>query len=254
MIALARTLILAVFCLAATQLPVRAGTAPGIDLSAPPPHALCGLASRRIERAERIPAGLLRAIGRVESGRWLKAEGVSVAWPWTVYAEGKGRYLPSKRSAKRAILALRAKGVTNIDVGCMQINLGWHGDKFAGLDEVLDPTANTAYAGRFLASLKTETRTWSRAIARYHSRTPRYAEPYAAKVRAMWSKVKRETAEERRRQTARKWSARRQTHAIAARANGRARRQAHAVAARARRQAHAVANRANRPARWRIGR
>ena len=136
----------------------------------------------------------------------------------------------------------------------MQINLGWHGDKFAGLDEVLDPTANTAYAGRFLASLKTETRTWSRAIARYHSRTPRYAEPYAAKVRAMWSKVKRETAEERRRQTARKWSARRQTHAIAARANGRARRQAHAVAARARRQAHAVANRANRPARWRIGR
>lgn len=183
-----------------------------------PDHRLCLKASRRIERAHRIPAGLLGAIGRVESGRWVKSAQVGVAWPWTVYAEGRGRYLPSRQAAKREVVALHARGVTNIDVGCMQINLAWHGDKFADLDEVLDPAANTAYAGRFLAALKTETRTWSRAISRYHSRTPRFAKPYAANVQAMWRKVKREAAEERRQHAQRKQRVRQQAHATAARA------------------------------------
>ncbi len=214
-----RTLIFALPLLAAV--PVVQATpapAPSVAEKPSPDHRLCLKASRRVERAHRIPAGLLGAIGRVESGHWVKAAQVSVAWPWTVYAEGRGRYLPSKRAAKREIQALRARGVTNIDVGCMQINLGWHGDKFAGLDEVLDPAANTAYAGRFLAALKTETRTWSRAISRYHSRTPRFAKPYAAKVQAMWRKVKREAAKERRQHAQRKLQIRQQAHATAARA------------------------------------
>ena len=105
----------------------------------------------------------------------------------------------------------------------MQINLGWHGDAFAGLDAMLDPAVNTAYAGRFLAALKRETRSWSRAVARYHSRTPRHARPYAAKVRAMWATVKREAAAERRGQTTRKWRARHRARASATRANRHAR-------------------------------
>ena len=66
--------------------PALAATAPGAVSSGPEAPELCRLASQRVERAERIPAGLLRAIGRVESGRWVKAVGASVAWPWTVYA------------------------------------------------------------------------------------------------------------------------------------------------------------------------
>ena len=212
--------LLALGCLAA---PVRAATSPGVALAEPPAHTLCRRASVPVERANHIPSGLLRAIGRVEAGRWVKAERVSVAWPWTVYAEGRGRYLPSKPAAIREVERLRARGIANIDVGCMQVNLGYHPDAFERLERAFDPATNTAYAGRFLAALKRETRTWSKAISRYHSRTPQFAVPYAAKVRAMWNRVRREAAEERRQAGQHKWRVRLQARAAAGRANRRAR-------------------------------
>ena len=202
--------------------PALGATAPGAVSSGPEAPELCRLASQRVERAERIPAGLLRAIGRVESGRWVKAVGTSVAWPWTVYAEGRGRYLPSKLAAIREVERLRARGIANIDVGCMQVNLGYHPDAFERLERAFDPATNTAYAGRFLAALKRETRTWSKAISHYHSRTPQFAVPYAAKVRAMWNRVRREAAEERRQAGQHKWRVRLQARAAAGRANRRA--------------------------------
>jgi hypothetical protein len=84
---------------------------------------VCESAIAQQERAQRIPPQLLHAISIVESGRWSKGEQENTAWPWTVMAEGKGRYLPSKSAAIREVRALQRRGIRNIDVGCMQVNM-----------------------------------------------------------------------------------------------------------------------------------
>jgi soluble lytic murein transglycosylase-like protein len=143
------------------------------------------------EKLMEMPAHLLTAISRTESGRWSKEHRAHLAWPWTVMAEGKGRYLPSKAAAVAEVKALKAKGVTNIDVGCMQINLRYHPDAFDSLDQAFDPAFNVAYAATFLSGLRDSQNSWTKAIGRYHSATPMYANRYRAKVFKFWNEEKR---------------------------------------------------------------
>jgi len=148
---------------------------------------LCRLQTERQGRAAGIPDNLLRAISHVESGRWSEARKAKVAWPWTVMAEGRGRYFPTKAAAIAEVRKLQAGGVHNIDVGCMQINLHYHGGAFDSLEDAFDPAANVAYAVEFLSSLKAETGTWSKAAMLYHSRTPEHARRYHLKVVQAWN-------------------------------------------------------------------
>lgn len=182
-----RTLRLAAFAavlLAAASVVVPAAVRAAAPAEAPaPPPDLCRAATQREEGYRAMPANLLSAISLVESGRWDKARGGRVAWPWTVMAEGRGRYLPSKEEAIAEVQRLKAKGVRNIDVGCMQVNLHWHGEAFDSLEEAFDPRANAAYAAEFLTNLHAETRDWDTAAAYYHSRTPERAEYYSGKVK-----------------------------------------------------------------------
>ena len=124
-------------------------------LAAAPAHAShsrspCHAAAARTEAALGIPAHLLSAIALAESGRWDRKRKETIAWPWTIYAEGRARYAPSKARAVVEVKRLRARGVRNIDVGCMQVNLHYHPDAFRSLSEAFDPAANVAYAGGFL--------------------------------------------------------------------------------------------------------
>ena len=150
---------------------------------------------RPIERALRLPPRLLDAISLVETGRWDAERRASFAWPWTVYAEGKGRYRPTQAAAKAAAIAavrrLQARGVRNIDVGCMQINLHYHGDASANLEQMFDPGRSVVYAARMLKQLRRVKRSWSRAVAIYHSSTRALGRPYWKKVYAMWHRERR---------------------------------------------------------------
>jgi hypothetical protein len=103
-------------------------------------------------------------------------------WPWTINAEGEGRFFASKAEALAAVRDLQAKGVKSIDVGCMQVNLMHHPQAFASLEQAFDPAANAAYAARFLNVLYGQTRDWTRATAFYHSATPELGEAYQRKV------------------------------------------------------------------------
>jgi len=149
-------------------------------------HALCTRSIAAAEEARRIPRFLLQAIAQVESGRWSAADGVNLAWPWTVYAEGRGRYLASKGEAIAEVEALIRRGVRNIDVGCMQVNLHYHGRAFASLEEAFDPVHNVAYATSFLVDLRRSTRSWTNAVKNYHSRTRSLHTPYRKKVYQAW--------------------------------------------------------------------
>ena len=156
------------------------------------PWAVCAAAADAAEGMRPdLPAHLLGALAKVESGRWHAPSEARLAWPWTVMAEGRGRYLPSKAAAIAEVRALRARGVTNIDVGCMQVNLHWHGAAFDGLDQAFDPAHNVAYAAAFLRDLRARENSWTKAIGVYHSRTPRFSGPYRSKVFRHWRAEKK---------------------------------------------------------------
>ena len=186
----------------ALALSLLSAAVPEVRAQAPDPWALCAGHARAAAEVRGLPRHLLGAIARVESGRWNGEREAVLAWPWTVRAEGKGDYLPSRPAAVAAVRALKARGIASIDVGCMQVNLRHHPEAFASLDDAFDPARNTAYAAEFLARLRAETGAWTTAIGRYHSRTPRLSGPYRLKVFRAWREARREADEARRAQRA----------------------------------------------------
>jgi len=164
------------------------GLAPALaQAQAPPdPAQICRAAIAVVERERAMPARLMQAIARVESGRRDPATGRYAPWPWTINAEGRGSFYPDKAAALAAVRSLQAQGVRSIDVGCMQVNLRHHPNAFASLEEAFDPLANARYAARFLGELQAGGQDWMRAAGGYHSQTPEHAEPYRARVAAAW--------------------------------------------------------------------
>jgi hypothetical protein len=159
---------------------------------------LCAAPIARFERSERIPRQLLAAVALAESGRWDKARGAIFAWPWTVTAGGKGRFFDTKAAAIAEVRRLRALGIRNIDVGCMQINLKHHPDAFDDLDQAFDPSENVAYAARFLKRLNKARRSWSMAVGHYHSSNREFLYPYRRKVLKLWNQERHRAAMEKR--------------------------------------------------------
>ncbi len=162
------------------------------------PWKICARETAEVERQKGVPTYLLAAISLAETGRWNEERRENIAWPWTVTAKGKGRYFASKRDAITHVYELWDAGVENIDVGCMQINLRYHGRAFANLDEAFDPAANADYAARFLKELNKQTRSWTRAAAQYHSADPVKNRPYKLKVLKYWNQQRSKARQESR--------------------------------------------------------
>ncbi|MCR9073168.1 MAG: transglycosylase SLT domain-containing protein [Alphaproteobacteria bacterium] len=169
----------------AALLPAAVRAAPSAPVT-PEAHGLCVAATRQAEIDNHLPPHLLAAISLAETGRWSGRHRASFAWPWTVMAEGIGRYLPTREAAIAEVKGLQARGVTNIDVGCMQVNLFYHGDAFRSLEEAFDPETNAEYAAAFLADLNRETKNWAKAVANYHSRDQDRGAYYQGKVYDLW--------------------------------------------------------------------
>lgn len=154
------------------------------------PIRVCHRAIEETEYRERLPMRLLEAIALTESARRDPETNKIVAWPWTVMAEGQGRYFDSKKEAMAAVRRLQAKGIKNIDVGCMQVNLLHHKKAFKSLDQAFDPKENVTYAARFLRGLYEEKNSWVKAIGNYHSRNDKFHTRYRDKVLTQWRKTK----------------------------------------------------------------
>jgi hypothetical protein len=152
---------------------------------------LCRSAVAAAERSSGIPAHLLAAIARVESGRRDPLTGAVHPWPWSVNAEGQGFFYPTKAEAIAAVRAMQARGMQSIDVGCGQINLMHHPNAFPNLETAFDPLANASYAARFLKDLFAQTGDWNKATAMYHSATPEIGAEYQQRVLAVWPEEQR---------------------------------------------------------------
>lgn len=186
-------------CVAFWLLTGSVGAAP-FPLNSAEYEETCGIAVEKAEKVNRLPTRLLKAISLTETGRWHAKRQEIIAWPWTVYAEGRGRYLPNKAAAIEEVKTLKAKGVKNIDVGCMQVNLHFHPKAFESLEAAFDPSRNTKYAAELLASLRQRDRSWTKAIAYYHSKTKKFYIPYRQKVMKIWREERRKDSEARRAQ------------------------------------------------------
>jgi hypothetical protein len=148
----------------------------------------CEQAGEAAEREYGLPAGLLLAIGRIESGRKDPQTGRHVPWPWAVNAEGLGTFFSTHRETLTHIHALQARGMKSIDVGCFQINLLHHPEAFLRTEDALDASRNAKYAAQFLASLYARRGSWRDAISAYHSAHPERGLAYSARVFASWGK------------------------------------------------------------------
>ncbi len=185
---------MAAFVLAGLSMPAKAG-APFVPKPLGPVAELCAGPIRAAEKRLAIPGQLLAAVAVAESGRWMGKEQAIFAWPWTVTSGPRSWFFPDQAQALAHTRTLQARGVRNIDAGCMQVNLGYHGKAFADLEAAFDPATNVAYAARFLSELFSKRRSWALAVGYYHSATPKLQNRYRRKVMALWNKERRRANE-----------------------------------------------------------
>ncbi len=144
---------------------------------------ICLRATQMMESKHNIKKHLLTTIASIESGRWDEKRQQKLAWPWTINAQGKGYFFNTKAEAVKKARELKAQGITSIDVGCMQINMLYHGQEFASLEEAFDPMHNVEYAAKFLNNLyESNDRDWLKAAMAYHSSIPEKANVYRKKI------------------------------------------------------------------------
>ena len=132
------------------------------------------IASAEIEH--NIPSGLLFAIAKTESG--MKAYALNIG--------GRAVFLPSISKAQEVLEDKLSSGLTNIDVGVMQVNYRWHSHEFDSLEEMLTPASNISYAAKLLKSLYVQHGTWHKAVRYYHSANSEHHRKYSRKVVMCW--------------------------------------------------------------------
>lgn len=126
-----------------------------------------------------VPAEVLLAISLTETGR--TRDGRLRPWPWAANDGRAGYWFDTRDEALAFARRMLAQGRRSFDLGCFQINWRWHGQAFAGPDDLLDPTTAARYAARMLADLHAELGSWPAAAGAYHSRTPALAARYRAR-------------------------------------------------------------------------
>ncbi len=140
-----------------------AGASGAMASPATDPSNVCLTYAEQAETALGIPKGLLRAIALVESGR------NGSPWPWTLNISGKPYYFSTKDAALKRMIDAQGRLYQSMDVGCMQVNVRYHGDNFSSPSKMIDPRTNVFYAASFVQSLYNDTGTWTEGTARYHS-------------------------------------------------------------------------------------
>ncbi|MCB1541299.1 MAG: transglycosylase SLT domain-containing protein [Rhodoblastus sp.] len=125
-----------------------------------------GACEREMVRASarfQVPLGVLYAVALTETGR---RDGLK---PLALNIEGASHYPRDLTEALRIIREAQRSNVTLIDVGCMQINMKFHRERFVSLAEMFDPRRNVEYGASYLRTLYAREANWTRAVARYHA-------------------------------------------------------------------------------------
>lgn len=119
-----------------------------------------------------VDAKLLAGIALNESG--LNGR----AWPWTLNVAGRGLFFRSREDAYQAIQTLIGAGRSDFDIGIMQVNWGYHRQRFASPWDALAPATNIRVAEEILNENYRRTHSVAKAIAWYHSANPTPGQQY----------------------------------------------------------------------------
>lgn len=128
------------------------------------------------EAKYQIPTGLLTAIAKIESS----------VRPYALNIGGRSMLHLSKSEAVTIAREKIKQGVTNIDIGVMQLNWRWHGNQFANIEDMLDVSINVGYAAKLLRDLYKQHNDWHKAVRYYHSATGEHHRKYSRKVVLCW--------------------------------------------------------------------
>lgn len=142
----------------------------------------CERSIRSAEDKYGLPPYLLAAIALTESGYNGRPN------PFAMNITGKAHYAKGTDEME-AVVARSGGEKASIDVGCLQINLRWHSDRFRDWRSLLVPRYNAEYAALYLTELKKRYGTWNAAVGAYHSRTPWKSANYACLVSRRWSQI-----------------------------------------------------------------
>ncbi|HVQ71993.1 MAG TPA: transglycosylase SLT domain-containing protein [Bradyrhizobium sp.] len=123
----------------------------------------CEREMARAAQLHGIPLGILYAVGLTETGRR------GALHPYALGAEGQTVFAGNIDDAMASFQVMRQKGIKLIDLGCMQINHYYHGEKFGSVRTMFDAAKNVDYAARFLKELKQREGSWTMAVARYNA-------------------------------------------------------------------------------------
>ena len=148
----------------------------------PEPAQTCLRAAQLAAQEEGVPLSVLLTVALVETGR-AGAAGMH-PWAWAVRAQDRGHWPDTAQAALGIAQAAQASGATNIDLGCFQINLRWHGDAFDSLTAMLDPVGNARYAARLLRAHHARLGDWTLAAGAYHSARADHSARYRARFAA----------------------------------------------------------------------
>ncbi|MFV0279845.1 MAG: transglycosylase SLT domain-containing protein [Rhodoblastus sp.] len=117
----------------------------------------------RASKKHNVPLGVLYAVGLTETGA-----GGSLQ-PFALNIGGRAQFPATMQEGIRLIHDAQRAGITLIDVGCMQINLRYHRNRFPTLEAMFDAASNVDYGARFLSRLRAREANWTNAVARYHA-------------------------------------------------------------------------------------
>lgn len=147
---------------------------------------LCEDAARYASENTGVPLSVLRAVALAETGQTKFDRNNYSSWPWTVQSGQKGHWFANQTEAIEFVQSLMAAQTTNIDIGCFQINMRWHGQAFQSVEDMFSPRGNALYAARFLQELHSQTGDWRAAVGRYHSRDDDRAEAYVQRLERLY--------------------------------------------------------------------
>jgi len=137
-----------------------------------------------------IPPKLLYAVALTESGRPIELLGDRRPWPWTLNIAGTGHFYPDRIAAWRALDAALEQGQTRVDVGLMQVNWRYHGERLENSWQAFEPAHNLAVAAEILQRCFAERGDWWASVGCYHA--PNHAQRaarYTDRVRAAWQSL-----------------------------------------------------------------
>lgn len=94
---------------------------------------------------------ILYTVALVESAKVSKQ--IAKPWPWALNRQGRP-FIPSSLAEAKDILGgALAKGIRNIDVGLMQVNIRWQGHRVSQPEDLLDPETNLRVGADVLAAI-----------------------------------------------------------------------------------------------------